>query len=70
MAPVATTDSAPSTTAASNGIAQRKAEAQALINPFYTPTLESDDKDDDYPYAEFKVHLLIVFTYDGDADWL
>ncbi|KAL1674026.1 hypothetical protein EV122DRAFT_269892 [Schizophyllum commune] len=57
MAPVATTDSTPSTTAASNGIAQRKAEAQALINPFYTPTLESDDKDDDYPYAEFKPYF-------------
>lgn len=54
MAPVATTDSSTSSNGTANGIAQRKAEARVLINPFYSPDSSADDKDDNYPYAQYK----------------
>ena len=59
MAPVATTE-AP----VENGVSQLKATLKAqkedssnpLFNPFYSPAIADDGKDD-YPYAQYKVSI-------------
>lgn len=62
MAPVATSE-APIT----NGVSQLKAarkvqdgdSSNALFNPFYSPAIADDGKDD-YPYAQYKVSNFLT----------
>ena len=55
MAPVATNESQAPVT--NNGpVKAVKKAAEPLFNPFYSPAIADDGKDD-YPYAQYKVSI-------------